>query len=103
MIETLTEESAREALRDVLDPETGLDLIDLGLIYDVHYDPQSRVVHVLMTLTTPACPAGNVMQDGVERRLALEPGVERVEVRVTFEPRWTPDRISAEGRVQLGW
>ncbi len=103
MIETLTEESARDALRDVLDPETGLNLIDLGLIYDVRYDPQTRVVDVLMTFTTPACPAGAVMQGAVERRLGLEPGVERVEVRVTFEPRWTPDRISADGRAQLGW
>ena len=103
MSETLTEESAREALRDVLDPETGLNLIDLGLIYDVRYDPETRVVAVLMTLTTPACPAGGVMQDGVERRLGLEPGVARVDVHVTFEPPWTPERISSEGRAQLGW
>jgi metal-sulfur cluster biosynthetic enzyme len=103
MSATITEASARAALRDVLDPETGLNLIDLGLIYDVRCDPEAGVVEVLMTLTTPACPAGDVMQDGVERRLALEPGVDRVDVRVTFDPPWTPDRISPEGRAQLGW
>ena len=103
MIEMLTEEAARDALRDVLDPETGLNLVDLGLIYDVTYDLDSKTVEVRMTLTTPACPAGGVMTDAVERRLLLLPAVEHVEVEVTFEPRWTPDRISQEGRAQLGW
>lgn len=97
------EAAAREALRDVLDPETGLSLVDLGLIYEVTFAPEDGHLEVLMTFTTPACPAGELMSQGVQRRLGSLPGVTWVEVQVTFDPRWTPDRISAEGRAQLGW
>ena len=90
------------ALYDVLDPETGLNLIDLGLIYEVAWLPEQRTARVTMTFTTPACPAGEVMTDGVKRRLLQEPEVEGVDVEVTFTPPWTPERISDEGRAQLG-
>ncbi len=103
MNDTPTAEEARDALREVLDPETGLNLIDLGLIYEVGYRPDERALDVLMTLTTPACPAGEVIQYGVERRLRRLPGVDSVEVSVTFDPPWTPERITPEGRAQLGW
>jgi metal-sulfur cluster biosynthetic enzyme len=94
---------ALAALRDVEDPETGLSVTDLGLIYDVGYDAEEQRLDVRMTFTSPACPAGDVMQDGVERRLMLVHGVKCVNVEVTFDPPWTPARISAEGRRQLGW
>jgi metal-sulfur cluster biosynthetic enzyme len=90
------------ALYDVLDPETGLNLVDLGLIYEVSFSAASGKALVVMTFTTPACPAGDVMTQGVKRRLLQEPGVEDVDVDVTFSPAWTPERISAEGRAQLG-
>lgn len=93
----------KDALYEVLDPETGLNLVDMGLIYDVRFDPETKVASVEMTLTTPACPAGGVMVDGVERRLLQVEGVDSVEVNVTFEPRWTPDAITEEGKRQLGW
>ena len=91
------------ALFDVLDPETGLNLVDMGLIYDVRFAPETGMASVEMTLTTPACPAGGVMVDGVERRLLQVEGVKSVEVDVTFEPRWSPDCITEEGKRQLGW
>jgi metal-sulfur cluster biosynthetic enzyme len=103
MIELTTREDLLEALHDVEDPETGLNIVDLGLIYDASFDPQNGRVRVLMTFTTPACPAGGIMSDGIERRLGLLPGVSGVDVLVTFHPPWTPERISPAGRVQLGW
>lgn len=92
-----------DALYDVLDPETGLNLVDMGLIYDVSFQPEDGEVKVVMTLTTPACPAGGVMHEGVQRRLMAIPGVRHVEVELSFEPRWSVDRISEEGKRQLGW
>lgn len=91
----------RAALTDVHDPEVGLSVVDLGLIYDLRLDEQS-VAHVRMTMTTPSCPAGEVMVEAVRRRLGRVPGVARVEVEVTFDPPWTADRISPEGRARLG-
>ncbi|MCC7000345.1 MAG: metal-sulfur cluster assembly factor [Deltaproteobacteria bacterium] len=90
------------ALHEVLDPETGVNLVDLGLIYRVTADPATGAVAVVMTLTTPACPAGDVMVAGVERRLGRVPGVTTVEVDIVFDPPWTPARISPAGRAQLG-
>ena len=90
-----------DALRKVYDPETCLNVIDLGLIYGVAI--REGTVEISMTLTTPACPAGEAIRDGVDRALRVLPGVTDVDVQVTFEPRWTPERISAEGRSALGW
>lgn len=96
-------EAAWSALRDVEDPETGLDVVALGLIYEVIFDEVAARLHVVMTLTTPACPAGEQIADGVDRRLRRLAGVDDVTLEITFEPRWTPARISPEGRAQLGW
>jgi metal-sulfur cluster biosynthetic enzyme len=97
------EQAARDALHEVHDPETDLNLVDLGLIYRVSYRPETRRLEVLMTLTTPACPAGDVIVDGVQRRLSLLADVDDVAVEITFDPHWTPERISADGRAFLGW
>jgi metal-sulfur cluster biosynthetic enzyme len=90
------------ALRNVYDPETCLSVVDLGLIYSVSVRPD-RTVAVSMTLTTPACPAGGPITDGVDRAVRALPEVADVAVELTFEPRWTPERISPEGRSALGW
>lgn len=95
------ETEVTDALRKVYDPETCLNVIDLGLIYGVAV--REGTVEVSMTLTTPACPAGEAIRDGVDRAVRALPGVTDVDVQVTFEPRWTPERISAEGRSALGW
>lgn len=94
---------AYDALREVLDPETGVNLLDMGLIYAVAWDPPAARLAVTMTLTTAACPAGESMIQGVERRLRQLSGVADVSVEVTFDPKWTPEKITADGRAQLGW
>ncbi len=91
------------ALRNVYDPETCLNIIDLGLVYGVSLQPDAGKVEVSMTFTTPACPAGGAIKDGVDRALRALPEVQDVDVQVTFEPRWTPERITPEGRAALGW
>ncbi|HEY5675592.1 MAG TPA: metal-sulfur cluster assembly factor [Myxococcales bacterium] len=90
------------ALRNVFDPETCLSVVDLGLVYSVDVRPD-RTVGVSMTLTTPACPAGGPILDGVDRAVRRLPEVADVFVELTFEPPWTPERISPEGRAALGW
>jgi metal-sulfur cluster biosynthetic enzyme len=96
------ESEVTAALRNVFDPETCLSVVDLGLVYDVEVRPD-RTVLVMMTLTTPACPAGGPILDGVDRAVRALPDVADVAVELTFEPRWTPERISPEGRAALGW
>ncbi|MGD9734781.1 MAG: metal-sulfur cluster assembly factor [Solirubrobacterales bacterium] len=95
----MTEGEAWEALAQVIDPELGIDIVELGLVYRVDVD--ERVVSVLMTLTTPGCPLHDVIVQGAERALA-QPGGPRVEVEVTFDPPWDPGRIGAGGLRQLG-
>jgi metal-sulfur cluster biosynthetic enzyme len=91
------------AARQVIDPETGLNVVDMGLIYEIEYSPDERKVHVVMTFTTPGCPSGGLMVRGLEWSLGAIDGVDAVDVEVVFEPRWNPDMISQEGRNQLGW
>ncbi len=91
------------AAREVIDPETGLNVVDMGLIYELEYAAEERKVHVLMTFTTPGCPSGGVMVRGLEWSLGAVEGVDKVDVEVVFEPRWNPDLISQAGREQLGW
>jgi len=95
-----TEAEVRKALRQVKDPEMNLDLVVLGLIYDVRID--GGRVDVTMSLTSPMCPVAGQLLD--EARAAVEgvPGVTEVEVELTFNPPWTPERIPATIRAALG-
>ncbi|WP_243030759.1 metal-sulfur cluster assembly factor [Thermus altitudinis] len=95
------EEQAWNLLRTVYDPELGLDVVNLGLIYELKVEPPRA--YVRMTLTTPGCPLHDSMGDAVRQALSRLPGVEAVEVELTFEPPWTPDRLSPEARQLLGW
>jgi metal-sulfur cluster biosynthetic enzyme len=88
----IAREQITRALQDVFDPELGMSVVDLGLIYDVQIDG-SRV-RITMTLTTQGCPLHGSMTEWVRRAVGQIPGVEQVEVALTFEPPWTPDRIS---------
>ncbi len=85
-------EQVTRALRDVFDPELGMSVVDLGLIYDVRID--GGRVGVTMTLTTEGCPLHDAMGGWVRRAIGMVPGVEDVTVTVTFDPPWTPDRIA---------
>ena len=87
----MTSEQITRALRDVLDPELGMSVVDLGLIYGVEID--AGRVRITMTLTTPGCPLHDSMAEWVRQVVRRVPGVEEVEVAITFEPPWTPDRI----------
>lgn len=89
----LTAERVADALRTVFDPELGLSVVDLGLIYGI--DVAGGMVSIRMTLTAPGCPLHEVMPEWVRAAVETIPGVERVEVSVTFDPPWTPDRIAS--------
>jgi metal-sulfur cluster biosynthetic enzyme len=96
----VTEAQVRKALRQVKDPELNLDLVVLGLIYEIRID--GATVHVTMSLTSPACPvAGQIVENARAAVESLE-GVDQVEVELTFSPLWTPDRIPPMVRSALG-
>jgi len=95
------EEQAWNLLRTVYDPELGLDVVNLGLVYELRVEPPRA--HVRMTLTTPGCPLHDSMGEAVRQALSRIPGVEAVEVELTFDPPWTPARLSEEARRLLGW
>lgn len=98
---TLNEAGVRQALRAVKDPEIGLNIIDLGLVYDV--DVQDGKVDVKMTLTSPGCPVGpQIMMEADEAIRALE-SVEDVRIELVWEPYWTPERIDPKVRSYLGF
>lgn len=100
---TVADEAAvRAALRTVIDPEVGMNVVDLGLIYGVMLEA-GRVV-VEMTMTTPACPMGEMIVDDARRAIvAVLPTGMTVEVRLVWEPAWTADRMSDEARRHFGW
>lgn len=91
-----------DVLHHVVDPELGIDIVDLGLVYGVDVLPPGRV-RVRMTLTSPNCPSGVAIQARVEQILRGLEGVEDVDVSVTFDPPWSPERMSPEAREELGF
>lgn len=96
----ITEDDVRTALHEVIDPELGVNVVDLGLVYNVTIEDFK--IHVLMTMTTPGCPATDYIKGGAERRLMLIPGVADVRVQVTWSPPWSPDMMSDFARAELG-
>jgi metal-sulfur cluster biosynthetic enzyme len=95
-----TEKDIRNALKTVKDPELNLDLVVLGLVYDIEVDEAN--VKVTMSLTSPMCPvAGQIVEDARTAVLTVE-GVEEADVQLTFDPPWTPERISPLIRSSLG-
>lgn len=98
----LDAERLREALRTVSDPEVGLNIVDLGLVYGVTVAPGR--VHVLITMTSPACPMGEMILDDVEATLsALLPASTELDLELTWEPPWEPSMMSDKAREQFGW
>lgn len=89
-----------EVLHDVYDPEIPLNIADLGLIYDLQVNDAGEV-SILMTLTSPGCPVGDMLADEIRDRAMSITGITDVQVEFTFEPLWTPERISDEGRQML--
>ena len=98
--ETLSKQKVLEVLKNVYDPEIPVNVVDLGLIYDVQVEKGD--VSVLMTLTAPGCGMGPHIAQQAEWAIAELEGVEDVSVELTFDPVWTPDRITPEGKKALG-
>lgn len=98
--EVLNEEIARTALRQVKDPELEMNIVELGLVYDVEIEDGS--VRVRMTLTSPGCPAGPMITNDAYRVLRALDGVKDVNIDIVWEPYWTPERIDPKVRALLG-
>lgn len=96
----ITEEQAREALKQVEDPELGLNIVDLGLVYDV--EVEGSTVNVRMTLTSPGCPVGPQILNGSKMVLQGLEGVDDVNIELVWEPFWSPDRVNPDYRAILG-
>lgn len=96
-----TKDDVVEALRQVEDPELGMDIVELGLYYDTEIDGAN--VHVKHTLTSIGCPVGPMIQEDIHRAVAELPGVENVEVELTWDPPWTPERMSEDAKFILGF
>jgi metal-sulfur cluster biosynthetic enzyme len=94
-------EEVVEALRQVEDPELGMDIVELGLFYGA--EVEGETVKVTYTLTSMGCPAGAMIQEDIERVVSEIPGVGRVESDLTFDPPWTPDRMSEDAKFILGF
>jgi metal-sulfur cluster biosynthetic enzyme len=94
-------DNVTEALRDVIDPELGLDFVELGLIYDVEIDDET--VRVTYTLTSPGCPIGPQVAEQIEEFVGELDGVAEVQPTMTFSPPWTPERMSEDAKFALGF
>jgi metal-sulfur cluster biosynthetic enzyme len=90
-----------DALRDVIDPELGLDFVELGLIYEVEVD--GGAVKITYTLTSPGCPIGPQVEEQIEEFVSELDGVEDVQSTMTFTPPWGPERMSEDAKFALGF
>src|SRR5436305_14681410 len=100
-LDMATVEDVTDALRDVIDPELGLDFVELGLIYDV--EVESSTVRVTYTLTSPGCPIGPQVSEQIEEFVSELDGVDEVQPTMTFSPAWTPERMSEDAKFALGF
>jgi len=92
----------RDALRNVIDPELGYNVVDLGFIYDIAVE-EGGIVRITMTATTPGCPAAGYLKEGVANSAWSVDNVEFVDVHITFEPPWKPDMMTMQARADLGF
>jgi metal-sulfur cluster biosynthetic enzyme len=96
-----TVDDVTEVLRDVIDPELGLDFVELGLIYEI--EVENGTVRVTYTLTSPGCPIGPQVSEQIEEFVGELDGVEEVQSTMTFSPPWTPDLMSEDAKFALGF
>ena len=101
MVSMPTVEEVNEALSNVIDPELGLDFVELGLVYGVEVEDGD--VHVTFTLTSPGCPIGPQVTEQIREYVGELDGVENVEPTMTFSPPWTPDMMSEDAKFALGY
>ncbi|OGY80007.1 MAG: hypothetical protein A3B74_05115 [Candidatus Kerfeldbacteria bacterium RIFCSPHIGHO2_02_FULL_42_14] len=95
----------KNQLKQVLDPELKVNIVDLGLVYNIAYDLAQRKVHIQMTLTTIGCPLGPMIEKEVKEKLKDIEGIKEIEVELVWEPAWNQNMITEEGKQQLkfGW
>lgn len=98
----LSRKAVFEKLSEVIDPELGINIVDLGLVYEITISEEGKV-EVLMSLTTPGCPLAGVFEEMVSDALEKIDGVKKVEVKLTFDPPWTAEMMSEEARAELGF
>jgi metal-sulfur cluster biosynthetic enzyme len=96
-----TEDNVREALREVIDPELGINIVDLGLVYDVSVE--NGVADITHTLTSPGCPLGPEIVANVRRALSGFDDIEDVQVHIVFSPPWHPSMMSDDAKDELGY
>ena len=98
----VTEDRVREALKSVVDPELGINIVDLGLVYDIDIS-EGGAVHIEYTLTTMGCPIGPLIEHQMQSFLAGVPGVKEVEAEMVIRPAWSPEMMSEEAKAALGY
>jgi metal-sulfur cluster biosynthetic enzyme len=94
-------DEVQDALTNVIDPELGLDFVELGLIYEVEVD--NGEVFVTFTLTSPGCPIGPQVSEQIEEFVSELDGVDQVHPKMVFSPAWTPERMSEDAKFALGY
>jgi metal-sulfur cluster biosynthetic enzyme len=103
----LNEDMVRAALKNVVDPEIGLNIVDLGLVYGVDIADEGKSVRVDMTLTTPACPAGPMILDSAKQEIGtlkdVYPALENIDINLVWTPFWNPSMMSEDAREELGY
>ena len=91
-----------ESLEQVIDPELGIDIVNLGLVYEIHFNDENGETQIDMTLTTMGCPLADLLTDQIHDAMSDVPEVSKVEVRVVWYPAWTVDKMSRYARIALG-
>ena len=102
MPEKNLEQAVREKLKNVLDPELGVSIVDLGLIYEIVVS-KDGVCTITMTLTTIGCPLFDQIQKDIENNVMEVPEINEVKTELTFEPAWSPEKMSDDAKIQLGF
>ena len=98
----INEAAVMDALHECYDPEIPVNIVDLGLIYEVSIDDEAGQVHVLMTLTALGCPMAGEVVEEVEMRVCQVENVKSCKVEMTFDPPWSPDRMTEDAKWELG-
>ena len=99
----IEKENILNALKNVYDPEIPVNIVDLGLIYDIEIDQEKSFVTITMTLTAQGCPLGNYILHDVEMVTRSIEGVKDVKINLTYDPPWSPDMMSEEAKKNLGY
>jgi metal-sulfur cluster biosynthetic enzyme len=100
---TFLKEEVKELLYQVYDPEVGLDIINMGLVYGIDYNEEKNMIIIVMTLTSRGCPMGPMITENAAETLQQHFPDKDVHIHLVWDPKWTAEKISEEGRKALGW